>query len=723
MSKRRIEFSLLYRDMWQSSGKYVPRVDQLVRIAPVIIDMGCFARIESNGGAFEQVNLLFGENPNNAVRQWVKPFNEAGIQTHMLERALNGIRMFPVPADVRRLMYKVKKAQGVDIARSFCGLNDHRNLELSIKYAKEAGMISQAALSITHSKLHTVDYFMNVVDKAVEYGTDEICLKDMAGIGRPHTLGKLVYAMKQKYPHIKVQYHGHSGPGFSVASTLEVAKAGADIIDVAMEPLSWGMVHPDVITIREMLDDAGFDVPEINMNAYMEARALTQEFIDDFLGYFIDPKNRYMSSLMIASGLPGGMMGSLMADLKGVHQGINMALEASGNMPLTEDELLIKLFDEVAYIWPLMGYPPLVTPFSQYVKNTALVNVLNLAQGKDRFEMIDDNTWDMLLGKAGNLPGKIDGIFEKLAKEQNREFYTGVPQEAYPDVLDKYRAEMVENGWETGPDDEELFEFAMHETQYRDYKSGIAKQRFEEEINKLKSPKNTTTVKEVQVPNRSAYSKKEADRDTAMISYLLYSLNTSSFEEKPMCQQEPDIWKSIGFWRNMNEVIIKYDEKETVVQILNQKDNQYSLKIEEQTYNCALIYIAKGEADVSIGDEKYWAKFSQGENDFMNVTINGKVLCMRRMDLLEDQTSGGSATEGAGGGNVVKSPMPGKIFKLNVKEGDKVTKGDVLLVVEAMKMENRILATKDAVVQKINIQLNDMIDASTELILLEDQKQ
>jgi pyruvate carboxylase subunit B len=45
--------------------------------------------------------------------------------------------MFPVPADVRRLMYKVKKAQGVDIARSFCGLNDHRNLELSIKYAKK----------------------------------------------------------------------------------------------------------------------------------------------------------------------------------------------------------------------------------------------------------------------------------------------------------------------------------------------------------------------------------------------------------------------------------------------------------------------------------------------------------------------------------------------------------------------------------------------------------
>ena len=75
--KKEIKFSLVYRDMWQSSGKYQPRVDQLVRIAPLIIEMGCFARVETNGGAFEQVNLLYGENPNKAVRAFTKPFNDA----------------------------------------------------------------------------------------------------------------------------------------------------------------------------------------------------------------------------------------------------------------------------------------------------------------------------------------------------------------------------------------------------------------------------------------------------------------------------------------------------------------------------------------------------------------------------------------------------------------------------------------------------------------------
>ena len=181
--KKEIKFSLVYRDMWQSSGKYQPRADQLAKIAPLIVEMGCFARVETNGGAFEQVNLLYGENPNKAVRTFTKPLREAGIQTHMLDRGLNALRMYPVPADVRRLMYKVKHAQGVDITRIFCGLNEVRNIIPSIKYAKEAGMIPQATLCITYSPVHTVDYYSYIADQLIEAGAPEICLKGVAVVG------------------------------------------------------------------------------------------------------------------------------------------------------------------------------------------------------------------------------------------------------------------------------------------------------------------------------------------------------------------------------------------------------------------------------------------------------------------------------------------------------------------------------------------------------------
>lgn len=479
---KEIKFSLVYRDMWQSSGKYVPRKDQLEKIAPVIIEMGCFARVETNGGASEQVNLLFGENPNDAVRTFTKPFNDAGIQTHMLDRGLNGIRMNPVPADVRELMYKVKKAQGVDITRIFCGLNDVRNIIPSIQYAKAAGMIPQATMCITYSDVHTAEYYINMSEQLIAAGAEEICLKDMAGIGRPVMLGKIVKAIKTSHPDIIVQYHGHSGPGFSVASMLEVAKAGVDYLDVAMEPLSWGMVHPDVITIQAMLKDAGFKVPEINMKAYMEARRLTQSFVDDFLGYFIDDRNKFMTSLLVGCGLPGGMMGSLMADLKGVHMGINTTLKNNGKKELSTDELLVMLFDEVKYIWPKLGNPPLVTPFSQYVKNIALMNVMFMLKGEPRWSMIDKNSWDMILGKAGKLPGTLAPEIVELAKKNNYEFFEGNPQDNYPNELEHFIAIMKENNWDRGKDDEELFELAMHEKQYRDYKSGEAKKRFDAEL-------------------------------------------------------------------------------------------------------------------------------------------------------------------------------------------------------------------------------------------------
>ena len=508
MTKRKIQFSLVYRDMFQSSGKFQPRKDQLERIAPVIIKMGCFARVETNGGAFEQVNLLYGENPNKAVRAFTKPFNEVGIKTHMLDRGLNALRMFPVPADVRKLMYKVKHAQGVDITRIFCGLNDVRNIIPSIHYALEAGMTPQATLCITNSPIHTAEYYANIADQLIEAGAPEICLKDMAGIGQPAMLGKLTKMIKDKHPEVIIEYHGHSGPGLSMASILEVCRNGADVIDTAIEPLSWGKVHPDVISVQSMLKHAGFDVPEINMDAYMEARKLTQEFIDDFLGYFMNPANKLMSSLLLGCGLPGGMMGSMMADLTGVMGAINNNRKAKGENELSEDELLVKLFNEVAYVWPRVGYPPLVTPFSQYVKNIALMNLLTESMGKPRYSMMDNSIWGMILGKSGRLPGEVAPEIKELAKEKGFEFTDADPQSYYPDDLARFEKEMEENGWERGEDDEELFEFAMHETQYRDYKSGAAKKRFLADLQAAKDKEGATGMS---IEEATAFKHAKAD--------------------------------------------------------------------------------------------------------------------------------------------------------------------------------------------------------------------
>ncbi|HHU26772.1 MAG TPA: oxaloacetate decarboxylase [Bacteroidales bacterium] len=662
---REIKFSLVYRDMWQSAGKYVPTVDQLLEVAPAIIDMGCFARVETNGGGFEQVNLLFGENPNRSVRAWTQPFNDAGIKTRMLERGLNGIRMTPVPADVRRLMFKVKKKQGTDIARSFDGLNDPRNLEHSIKYAKEAGMISQVALSLTVSPIHTVEYYTNLADQLVEMGADEICIKDMAGIGRPATIGKITKKIKERHPKVIMQYHGHAGPGFQMASILEAAYAGADYLDVAMEPLSWGTGHADLLAIQAMLKDAGFKVPEINMKAYMKVRSLSQKYMDDFLGYYINLKNRVMNSLLIGPGLPGGMMGSLMADLEDNLASLNKWKRKRGQPELTQDDLLIKLFEEVQHIWPMVGYPPLVTPFSQYVKNLALMNVIQLEKGRKRWSMIADNIWDMMLGKSGKLPGELAPELVKMAEEQGREFYTGVPQDLYPDALDEFRLEMKQNNWDLGEDEEELLELAMHPEQYRAYKSGEAKREFEKDLAMKKAEG------ELVLP-------------TTVAAATATPTTATPRTVEPVAYQPRSMVVSIG-------------NEEYVVNI-SYPDSGETPQATQQTHSSQVDQLASSQQTVQPASFQQ-AAASNPSPQTKRVGANG-----------EEKT--------------LLSPLEGKFFltkdssETAIKVGDIVEPGTIIGYIESMKTYNAVAAEERGRVTEICFANGDAVDEDDVLIKL-----
>ena len=590
---KEIKLCLVYRDMWQSSGKYMPNAEELIRVADPIINMGCWDRVETNGGGFEQIQLLAGENPNEVLRKWTKPFNDAGIQTQMLERGLNALAMSPVSKDVRELMFSVKKKQGTDIARSFDGLNDIRNLKLSIEYAKKAGMISQSCLCITHSKIHTVDYYINLAKELIELGTDEIAIKDMAGIGRPSSLGKIVKGIKKYNPNIIVQYHGHSGPGFSVASSLEVARCGADIIDVSMEPLSWGTTHADLLTVHEILKDDGFKVKDINRKAYMEVKGLTQEFIDDYLGLYINPKNRLMNSLLIESGLPGGMMGSLMNDLEKSHISINKWLQKNNKKEISLDVLFSSLVDEVKYIWPIMGYPPLVTPYSQYVKNVAIVNVLNQIKGKERWSLIDDNTWDMLLGKSGKLPGELGEEIKNLSKDLGKEFYDGNPQDLIEDVLDSNRNEMKSKNWDFGQDDEELLEYSLHKTQYLDFKSGDAKKKIAEDI-KLKKQSKIVSKDE---PSKKMTKILKVNEVSYEVDYILNTAKKESISNEKIVKGQKIISPIEGrvfFTKDPDENPVKVGDKINKgdvicyiesMKVINAIKSDYSGKIMQVCFN------------------------------------------------------------------------------------------------------------------------------------------
>ena len=69
-------------------------------------------------------------------------------------------------------------------------------------------------------------------------------------------------------------------------------------------------------------------------------------------------------------------------------------------------------------------------------------------------------------------------------------------------------------------------------------------------------------------------------------------------------------------------------------------------------------------------------------------------------------------------GTVVKSPMPGNVLKINVTAGQKVNEGDVLLILEAMKMENEVVSTKTGTVAQIVVDKGAVVETDSPLVVI-----
>lgn len=94
-----------------------------------------------------------------------------------------------------------------------------------------------------------------------------------------------------------------------------------------------------------------------------------------------------------------------------------------------------------------------------------------------------------------------------------------------------------------------------------------------------------------------------------------------------------------------------------------------------------------------------------------------KITCKSELEMLIDKMSGNKT--GSKIKKEILSPMPGIIKSLNVKEGQKINKGDVLLVLEAMKMENEIKAVRECIIKKVNVDVLSSVEKNELLILIE----
>ena len=210
-----------------------------------------------------------------------------------------------------------------------------------------------------------------------------------------------------------------------------------------------------------------------------------------------------------------------------------------------------------------------------------------------------------------------------------------------------------------------------------------------------------------------------------IITYVLCnslgdSKNSRGAFKSPREYAAATVWKEIGYWRDLMEIEVKLDEKYFNINVQQAHSGNYTFDINGTQHKVKIKSIEEGKANLIIDRRTHTFYISDDKKGNGYVSYDGHIFNLTRKDILvQEDVFGSLGTEGGGDGQIV-SPMPGKVIKLNVKDGDKVNKGYVLLIVEAMKMENNITSPKDAIVEKVNVKAGDMVDGSMELVVLID---
>ncbi len=136
--------------------------------------------------------------------------------------------------------------------------------------------------------------------------------------------------------------------------------------------------------------------------------------------------------------------------------------------------------------------------------------------------------------------------------------------------------------------------------------------------------------------------------------------------------------------------------------------------------------------EFTINGNKYEVNLKDVDENIAHIEVNGtdysveihreikknKTPKLVRSEVKTKPGEGQIVKKGAAGGYQVQAPLPGSIFKMLVKEGDEVKKGDVLLIMEAMKMENNVMSEKEGTVKSIRVKVGDNVLQNDVLIEL-----
>lgn len=197
------------------------------------------------------------------------------------------------------------------------------------------------------------------------------------------------------------------------------------------------------------------------------------------------------------------------------------------------------------------------------------------------------------------------------------------------------------------------------------------------------------------------------------ISFLMYD-----FCKRHVEQHTENVWEEIGYWRYHMQIVVDVEGQRIPVSIDAAEAGRICGTVGENLFAVEFLSYDNKQLKIMLNGRTETVYCSVNNEQKTIVNFHGLNFRCYRTDQLND-TLDYACKESVNDKSRLVSPMPGKVVKINVKEGDEVTEGMIMMVVEAMKMENNIVAAGKAKVKKVFVAEGQMVDNKMQLIELE----
>lgn len=170
------------------------------------------------------------------------------------------------------------------------------------------------------------------------------------------------------------------------------------------------------------------------------------------------------------------------------------------------------------------------------------------------------------------------------------------------------------------------------------------------------------------------------------------------------------------------ELELNIEGRQAILKEINRDGNQLTIAVDDEIFNVDLVKVGPAEYSILYKGRSYNIEVVPGREP-KHYTVN-TFYFTNEIEVVDAETRYIRSRDNAAGShasNIIRSPMPGKIVKILVAEGDKVEVGQTVIIVSAMKMESEFKATKAGIVSKIPVSEGETVDGNQVLVEIESE--